>query len=207
MNVLKWSYALIWLRSSKRKQIIEILLIRITSVSKSLADWNLIWPQNGSCSSVVTPNDRRASFQLIVARQMRPAVGPIDVDGHVRGLTSGQTRIVYCHTSRHDMERIRQRRWQELERTNLEQLTKQKSKVKSSLLRFYPESCFKGCSVARVTENICADSKTGGRSQHKCQKFSNNSRGNSLEKSCNPTLMVNFFCRCKDATMITKVGY
>lgn len=126
MNILKWSYALIWLRNSKRKQIIEILLIRITSVSKSLADWNLIWPQHGSCSSVVTPNDRRASFHLIGARQMRPAVGPIDVDGHVRGLTSGQTRIVNSHTSRHDMERIRQRRWQELERTNLEQLTKQK---------------------------------------------------------------------------------
>ncbi len=139
MNVLKWSYALIWLRSSKRKQIIEILLIRITSISTSLADWNLIWPQNGSCSSVVTPNDRRASFQLIGARQMRPAVGPIDVDGHVRGLTSGQTRIVYCHTSRHDMERIRQRRWQKLERKNLEQLTKKNKRWNHPCFVFTPK--------------------------------------------------------------------
>ena len=75
----------------------------------------------------------------------------------------------------------------------------------NEILFFYPNSCFNSCLVTRITENICTDSKADGWSQHKCQNFSDDPGCNSLKKSCDPTLFIDFFCRCKDTTVIIKV--
>ncbi len=61
-------------------------------------------------TGVVAPEETRAALQLVVARQVRPAVGPVDVDGHVRRTAGGQRRAADGHARRHDVERVGQRR-------------------------------------------------------------------------------------------------
>ena len=60
---------------------------------------SLVKTLNGCRSSIVPPKDRRASFQLSVARQVRPAVCPVDVDGHERRVARRQMRATDRHAS------------------------------------------------------------------------------------------------------------
>lgn len=71
--------------------------------------------EKSGSAGVVTEKDRGSPLELVMTGQVRPAVGPVHVDEHVRRIAGRQGAPAHRHARRNDVERIRQRRGQKLE--------------------------------------------------------------------------------------------
>lgn len=156
--------------------------------------------------SVVSPQNGRSSLQLIITRQMRPTVGPIDVDGHMRWMSSCQTWATHWHTSRHDVERVGQWCREKLDGMNWNNpLLSKCIDIYLVASIYYPSDGFDCRLVARIAQHIGTNSKADWGGQYQSQNFTDKSWNDTLEKSRHATFLVDFFRRRKHSTKVNIV--